>query len=202
MYAPKHFAVEDRDELISFVRREPFGVLVSTDAGGFLATHVPIVVLSDDANAIVLGLHVARANPHWKTLDGQGVLAIFTGAHAMISAGWYAAPQLSVPTWNYSAVHCAGTARITGADGTREILERMVSQFEPSWRIEHADESYIARMQQAIVGIRIDVARIDGVRKLSQNRTPEDRLRVISQLESSARAMDREIGREMRTTEG
>jgi transcriptional regulator len=78
----------------------------------------------------------------------------------------------------------------------------MVSQFEPSWRIEDADESYVARMQQGIVGIRIDVTRIEGVRKHSQNRTPEDRLRVISQLESSARAMDRDLAREMRTTGG
>jgi len=117
----------------------------------------------------------------------------------MISAAWYAAPQLSVPTWNYSAVHCAGTARIADAQGTRAILERMVSQFEPSWRIENADEPYIARMQQAVAGIRIDVERVDGVRKYSQNRTAEDRLRVITQLESSGRAMDREVAREMRT---
>lgn len=198
MYAPKHFALEDRDELISFVRREPFGILVSNDAGGLIATHVPFVVL-DAADTFVLGLHLARANPHWKTLDGKHVLAILQGAHAMISAAWYAAPQLSVPTWNYSAVHCAGTARIADAQGTRAILERMVSQFEPSWRIENADEPYIARMQQAVAGIRIDVERVDGVRKYSQNRTAEDRLRVITQLESSGRAMDREVAREMRT---
>jgi transcriptional regulator len=201
MYAPKHFAVEDRAELISFVRREPFGILVSNDAGGFNASHVPFVVL-DEPDPCVLGLHAARANPHWKALDGQHVLAIFQGAHAMISASWYAAPQLSVPTWNYSAVHCAGSAHIVDAQCSREILERMVSQFEPSWRIEDADESYVARMQQGIVGIRIDVTRIEGVRKHSQNRTPEDRLRVISQLESSARAMDRDLAREMRTTGG
>lgn len=201
MYAPKHFALDDRRELIAFVRREPFGILVSNDAEGLIATHVPFVVI-DEADPPVLGLHVARANPHWKALDGRDVLAIFQGAHAMISASWYAAPQLSVPTWNYSAVHCAGTARIVDARSTREILERMVSQFEPSWRIEDADESYVARMQQAIVGIRIDITRIDGVRKLSQNRTPEDRSNVISQLESSTRAMDRDLAGEMRTRGG
>ena len=201
MYAPKHFAIEDRDELVAFVRREPFGILISNAAGGLIATHVPFVVL-DEADPLVLGLHVARANPHWKALEGQDVLAIFQGAHAMVSASWYAAPQLSVPTWNYSAVHCAGSARILDAQGTRELLERMVSQFEPSWRIEDADESYVTRMQQSIVGIRIRVTRIEGVRKLSQNRTPEDRSNVISQLESSTRAMDRDLAREMRTMSG
>ncbi|HKU66227.1 MAG TPA: FMN-binding negative transcriptional regulator [Candidatus Baltobacteraceae bacterium] len=200
MYVPKHFAIEDRDALISFIRREPFGILVSNDAGAPIAAHVPIMLL-EESGALVLGLHVAKANSQWKGIDGRRVLAIFQGAHAMISASWYAQPHLDVPTWDYSAVHCSGTARVTDANATRTILERTVSQLEPRWRIADADASSIERMQQAIVGVRIDVDGIQGVRKHSQNRTPEDRLRVITQLESSARAMDRELAREMRTTE-
>ena len=59
MYAPKHFAVDDTDTLLSFIKREPFGILVSVDGGAPVATHVPIVVL-EDAAALVLGLHVAK----------------------------------------------------------------------------------------------------------------------------------------------
>ncbi len=199
MYAPKHFAVEDRAALLAFIRREPFGILVSSDAGVPIATHVPAVILRED-DALVLGLHLAKVDPQWKNLDGQPVLAIFHGAHAMISASWYAQPERSVPTWNYSAVHCSGTAHLTDADGTREILERTVEQLEPSWRMESADAEYVGRMQQAIVGVRIRVTRIEGVFKHSQNRMPDDRKRVIEALAASPRAMDRELAQEMGTT--
>jgi len=191
MYVPKHFAVEDRNALIAFIEREPFAIVVSIDSGLPTASHVPIVVLESDP--LVLGLHVAKANTQWQTLEGASALAVFNGPHALISASWYAQPRQNVPTWNYSAVHCTGTAHIASAGETRKILERMVAQFEPSWRIEDADEDYIARMQQAIVGIRLCVDRMVGVAKFSQNRTPDDRARVIAALNGSARAMDKEV---------
>jgi transcriptional regulator len=116
----------------------------------------------------------------------------------MVSASWYAEPQMSVPTWNYAAVHCSGTAETLDGAGTREILERMVAQFEPTWRMETADSGYIERMLQAIVGVRIEVSAIAGVRKYSQNRTAEDRHNVIAALAASSRCSDREVAQQMR----
>lgn len=197
MYVPKQFAVDDAEELHAFLKREPFGILVSSDGGLPVATHVPIVMLAEQPS-LVLGLHVAKANPQWRSLDGQPVLAIFHGPHAMVSASWYAEPQTSVPTWNYAAVHCTGTAHALDASGTRDVVERIVAHFEPSWRMQTADASYIERMLQAIVGIRIDVTAIEGVRKHSQNRTEADRRNVIAALSASARASEREVGEQMR----
>lgn len=191
VYTPKHFAIEDRDELLAFVRREPFGVLVSAAEGRPRATHVPFVVL--DAETPVFGAHVARANDQWRCLDGAQVLAIFQGPHGMVSASWYTDPTHSVPTWNYAAVHCAGRARTTSAERTREILEAMVSAFERGWTIGDADPAYIERMERGIVGIEIEVTSMAGVYKYSQNRTAEDRERVIAELGDS------EIAREMRS---
>ncbi len=192
MYVPKHFAVSDRDALVTFMEREPFGIVVSVDSGIPVATHAPIIVLQREPQ-LVLGLHVAKANPQWQTIDGAKALAIFQGAHALVSASWYAQPKQDVPTWDYSAVHCTGTAHVANAGETREILERTAMQLDPAWRIEDADAEYIARMQQAIVGIRIIVDRIDGAAKYSQNRTPDDRQRVIEALNRSPRAMDKEV---------
>lgn len=191
MYVPKHFSVEDRGELLAFIRREPFGVLVSTVDGKPFATHVPIIA-SDDGERLTLGLRVAKANPQWRTLDGQQVLAIFQGPHAMISASWYVQPEDNVPTWNYSAVHCGGIATVLDAAGTRRVLERLVEQMEPTWRIENADAGYIERMERAIAGIEIAVTDIVGSYKYSESRSPEDRDRVIAALEASSRPMDRE----------
>jgi transcriptional regulator len=197
MYVPKHFAVEDRAEVVAFIRREPFGILVSTLDGKPFATHVPFIV-REDGSSLTLALHIAKANPQWRAIEGQAVLAIFQGPHAMVSAGWYADPVHTVPTWNYSAAHCSGTARLTDASGTRRIIETLVAQFEPAWRIEHAEAEYIARMERAIVGIEIGVTEIGGKFKYSQNRTPEDRERVIEALARSGRAMDREVAEAMR----
>lgn len=201
MYAPKPFAVADRRALVAFIEREPFGILVSNREGKPFATHAPFIV-SDAGESLCLGLHVAKANPHWRCVEDQEVLAIFHGPHAMISAGWYAQPQNSVPTWNYAAVHCTGRARITDAAATANILRRLVEQFEPSWRMEQADADYVARLQQAVVGIEIAVSSIEGTFKYSQNRTMEDRERVIDALSISSRAMDREVAQEMRATLG
>jgi transcriptional regulator len=197
VYVPKHFSVDDRNELLAFVRREPFGIFISSVDGKPFATHAPIVIM-DEGEPLRLGLHVARANPQWRTLDGQDVLAIFQGAHAMISASWYVEPHQNVPTWNYGAVHCSGVARLTDSAGTRRILERLVAQMEPVWRIEEADAQYIERMERAIVGIEVSVTQIVGSYKYSENRSDEDRERVIAALAGSSREMDREVSERMR----
>lgn len=199
MYAPKPFAVTDRRALVAFIEREPFGILASTLEGKPFATHVPFIV-RDDGESLRLGLHVAKANPHWRQVEGTEVLAIFQGPHAMISAGWYAEPRNNVPTWNYSAVHCVGRARITDAAETARMLQALAERLEPSWRMEQADSEYVARLQQAIVGIEIAVSTIEGTRKYSQNHTLDDRERAIAALSASSRAMDREVAEEMRAT--
>lgn len=197
MYAPKPFAVRDRRALVALIEREPFGILVSSTDGKPLATHAPFIV-REDGEQLRLALHVARANPHWRSIDGQEVLAIFQGPHAMISAAWHAQPHRNVPTWNYAAVHCLGRARVAGGDETASILRRLVERLEPSWRMEHADAKYIAQLQQAVVGIEIAVSSIEGAFKYSQNHTLEDRLRVVEMLDASPRAVDRETAGEMR----
>jgi transcriptional regulator len=199
MYVPQYFAVEDRARLLRFIEEEPFGMLVSRVDGSLFATHAPFVVESGSPT-ISLGVHIARANPQWQSIDGQEVLAVFRGAHGMISAGWYANPEQSVPTWNYAAVHCLGTARIADGAGTRRIIERLVSRYDAHWRIEDASPQYIGQMERAIVGIEIAVRRIDGKFKHSQNRPAEDRQRVLEALSKSDRAGDRELANAMRST--
>lgn len=198
MYVPKPFAVQDSRELVAFIEREPFGVLVSDVDGKPFATHLPFVVL-EDGPGLTLGLHLAKPNPQWQTLEGQDVLAIFQGAHAFVSAAWYPQPGLNVPTWNYAAVHCAGRANIADSAQTMRILERLVERFEPSWRIENADGAYIEMLRTGIVGVTIEVTAVEGAFKFLQNHPPEDRERVIAALDASSRPMDREVAREMRT---
>jgi transcriptional regulator len=114
MYVPREFAITGAPALAAFMRAHPFGVLLSAADGTPAATHLPLVVLRDGLD-VVLGTHMARANPHWRELDGADVLAIFQGPHGYVSPRWYTDPQRSVPTWNYAAVHCRGRARLADA---------------------------------------------------------------------------------------
>lgn len=194
MYVPRHFALTDRNALISFIEAHPFGIIVSVVGGKPFATHVPFVIL-DSGEALRLGLHVARANPQWESIRQAPVLAIFNGAHDFVSASWYAQPRESVPTWNYSAVHCLGNATPSDEAGTLRILEVMVQRFEGPgrWSIQSADPAYVERMKRGIVAIDIAVTSIEGKLKFSQNRSDEDRERVLSHLNEHSPALAAEM---------
>lgn len=194
MYVPKHFAVTDRAELARFIEAHAFGILISVANGEPIATHVPFVILSHGEH-LTLGLHVARANPHWQMLEGADVLAIFQGPHAFVSASWYEQPKLSVPTWDYSAVHCRGRASIAGDETTERILRALVAQHEgeSGWSMDDAEPQYLERMKRGIVGIELAVASIEGAYKLSQNRSAAERARVAAELCGSEPQLAAEI---------
>ena len=105
MYVPDAFR-EDRPQVLhDAIRRIGFATLVTT---GLEANHLPMLL-----GGGVLRGHVARANPVWKQGDGAA-LAIFLGAHAYVSPGWYPSKALTgkaVPTWNYITVHARGAIR-------------------------------------------------------------------------------------------
>src|SRR5579875_129699 len=118
VYIPRSFLMSEQDA-VQFVAEHPFAVLFSTTRDGEpLATHLPLV-RRDDGRLVG---HLARANPHWRHLDGARVLAVFLGPHAYISPEWYGAMP-NVPTWNYVTVHATGTCRLlTGQDQLAEAL--------------------------------------------------------------------------------
>ncbi|MDQ2679530.1 MAG: FMN-binding negative transcriptional regulator [Candidatus Eremiobacteraeota bacterium] len=200
MHVPKHFSNDSRAAALEFIRAEPFGMLVSEIGGRPFATHVPFVITAHDPQ-LMLGLHIARVNSHWEHLDGTNVLVVFQRAHAHISAAWYEEPSLTVPTWNYAAIHCTGRATLTDAMRTRGILEQLVGEIEgdAGWRMDDADTDCLEKMQRGIVGIEIAVERIDAQFKYSQNRTESDRRRVIDRLTASSDSNARQLAEEMTT---
>lgn len=199
MYVPAHFAEDDRTKILTLIESEPFGILVSNVDGRPFATHVPFVIMDDGASGPVLGTHVARANPQWKSIETQPVMAIFAGAHAHVSAAWYADPAATVPTWDYAAVHCTGKARLLDAAGARRILDVLVARNEgpDGWTMQTAPEEYVERMIGAIAAMELRVEHIDAQFKYSQNRSDEDRERVLRQLRESPDPVARRLADEM-----
>jgi transcriptional regulator len=123
---------------------------------------------------------MARANPQWRDIRGEA-MAIFSGPHAYISPSWYGEAG-TVPTWNYVAVHAYGTFHLVeDRDGLLDILRRSVTAYEsPMPEPWPFDESagHVEKMLKAIIGFRIEITRLEGKWKLSQNH-PQDRSRKV-----------------------
>lgn len=178
MYIPNSYREDDHDILFDLIQQYNFGIIVSDNDGVPYATHVPFLIDTTDHENPKLRTHLARANPHWKMLaESSKVLCIFQGSHDYISPNWYE-NKISVPTWNYAAIHIYGKpAIIHDADSLRQLVTDLTRTHEytrnPAWDISNAD-SIMEKMLQAIVGIEIPIETIEGKYKFSQNKSHTD----------------------------
>jgi transcriptional regulator len=203
MYVPGAFALDSPEALRALIASYDFATLVSHGPGGLTASHIPILFEPARGAQGTLVAHLARANPHAQALDGAEALAIFQGPHGYISPSLYATHP-SVPTWNYASVHVYGRARlVTDAQSLRAIVARLVEKHESAraapWSMDGLAENYIEGMLRGIIGVEIELSRIEGKHKLSQNRNRVDRTRVIEALSNSVEAHERELGAYMAT---
>ena len=106
MYSPSYNRIEDRAELVAFMRANSFAVLVTGTGGTLHASHLPVRI-NEDGNDLVLDLHMAKSNPQWKEFFDDEAMVVFAGPHAYVSPRWYIDRE-RVPTWNYAAVHAYG----------------------------------------------------------------------------------------------
>lgn len=184
MYLPSHFAVPEREALHRLIAEQPLGALVTQGADGTLdANHLPFELDLTSGPQGTLRGHVARANPVWQQAGaGAEVLVIFRAGDAYISPSWYPSKHenhKSVPTWNYRVVHAHGRLLIRDDEKyVRGVVARLTRQHEATqpkpWRMTDAPPDYIATLLQAIVGIEVEITRLEGKFKLSQNRETRD----------------------------
>lgn len=190
MYAPKHFAVEDRGLLSDVVDEYPFGMLISATAEeGPYVSHLPWLLDRSRGQHGVLRAHMAKANPHWQRIHAdESVLAVFQGPHDYVSPAWYAEDNL-VPTWNYVAVHARGRLKILDSTEARAAtVSALTLQFEARraspWQLD-LDSEPVARMLDFIVAFEIEIESLTGKFKLSQNRGTDNKAGVIAALADS-----------------
>lgn len=188
MYIPAHFQETDLTRLHDFIERHGFALLVSQQHGLLEANHLPLLVERDAGPFGRLWGHMARANSQWRQANGTEVLAVFSGPHAYVSPTWYQAEQV-VPTWNYTVVHAYGRLELVEEpENLLPILQRQVAVYEGSlprpWTLDASSE-FVGRLLKSIVGFRIEISRLEGKWKLSQNHPLERRERVIQALQAS-----------------
>jgi len=202
VYVPKNFAEDDPERVNAFVRRHPFGALVTWDGERPIASHL-LMLLQENGTSRTLTGHMARANPQWKSFAaGKEVLAIFQGAHTYVSAAWYSVP--SAPTWNYTSVHVYGIPRIVSDHRELyELLRALVDSQEAAtpeagrYRLESLSDELRESMMAGIVGFRITITRVEAAAKLSQNRSEADHARIIQKLRERADSDSRSVALEM-----
>lgn len=197
MYTPSAFFVSDLEQLHDFIEAHSFATLVSSNHDRVDSSHLPLLLDRTIGEHGLLTGHFAKANPHWKNLDGRNVLAIFHGPHAYISPTWYA-EQNVVPTWNYVAVHARGTLRIEhDRDRLLDIVRQSVEIYEAvmptPWQPESAEPSFIDGLLDGIVGFAIEIDQLEGKWKLNQNHSAERQQRVIAGLRARPDADSQQI---------
>ena len=196
MYTPKHNRAEDREQVLAFMRAYSFATLVTAHAGFPRATHLPFLVEADGERVRLLA-HMARANEQWRDFaPAEQVLVIFQEPHAYISPRLYEQP-LSVPTWNYVAVHAYGSVRVCDSPADRLAIVRRLIQHTDAGYLPQFDAlppDFVESKLKGIVAFEIDVDELQARFKLSQDRSENERRTIVSALSADSGAVRATIG--------
>jgi transcriptional regulator len=186
MYSPPYNQLEDRAELLQFMRTNSFVLLVSGTSGSLQGSHLPATVHDDDGE-IRLDMHMARNNRQWQDFFDDEVMVVFSGPHAYVSPRWYEEKE-RVPTWNYAAVHAYGIPRVIQDRKLKAASQRrLIQTLDPQWlpAFDALRKEYVDAMLDGIVNFEIAVTRLETRWKLSQNRSRREQELIASELDKS-----------------
>ena len=194
MYIPAEFEVTQVEELHQLIQNYPLGILFTHGRSGLDANHLPFELQVDHTELGILHAHVSRHNLVWQDVNnGDEVMVVFRAGDAYISPQWYPSKQehhQQVPTWNYRVVHAYGRVTIRDDERyVRGVVARLTrtheaTQAEP-WKMSDAPKDYLEPMLKAIVGIEIEITRLQGKLKLGQNKDQRDVLGVANALKET-----------------
>ncbi len=203
MYVPPAFRLEELPEIHAAMEAARLATVVTATAEGLMATPLPLFLVPEEGPFGTLYGHLARANLQWSSPTRGEALAIFPGPDAYVTPSWYASKREHgrvVPTWNYEAVHAHGVPEFFEDEARLlEAVTRLTERHEAGraapWAVTDAPERFVQGQLRGIVGLRLPIARLVGKRKMSQNRSAEDRAGVAAGLGASGRPTDREVAR-------
>ena len=183
MYLRPAFTETDSTRILSLIRENPFGLLITVSSGvaDIAGSHIPFTV-RETADGFRLLAHLAADNPQSAQLAGGQAMAVFTGPHAYIAPGWYRT-QPAVPTWDYCAVHVHGTLSLLEDEAEIAANLRSLAEQDPAgFDLDSLPELYRRKMIAGTRGFSLTPTKIEAQWKMSQNRSPADREGVIAAL--------------------
>jgi transcriptional regulator len=183
MLIPAEFQETKTEEMHRIIRNFPLGTLVTHTEHGLDGNHIPFELQMGKEPADFLNAHIARDNPLTQQIQADAeVLVIFRGVQGYISPSWFPNKQIThrfVPTWNYEVVHVHGRMQLIDDDRfKRGLLAKLTRAHEANqskpWKMGDAPADFLDQMLRAIVGVTVQITRMECVRKLSQNREQVD----------------------------
>jgi transcriptional regulator len=181
VYNPGRFKSYDKKEAFELMDQNPFATVINVAEGKPMVSQLPLTPTRDGDSIVLIG-HMARANPQWRSLTSSQVTVLFQGPHTYITPKWYV--ETDVPTWNYSSVQVEGQAELLeNHDTIVECLRHLTAHVERHW--PSGWEFSIPRdlagdsLAKSIVAFRIRIEELHFKKKLSQNRSAEDRAGVM-----------------------
>ncbi|WP_316830271.1 FMN-binding negative transcriptional regulator [Pedobacter aquatilis] len=201
MYKLPYFTAGNQDEVLEFMHQNTFVTLVGFDGEFPVATQVPVKTVVSESIIKLIG-HVMTKTDHCSAFaKNPNVLAIFTGAHAYISASVYETPQ-SASTWNYKTVQAKGMIKLLSNEETYPVIKDLTDKYEnphtSAAAFNKMDETYIQKHLKAITGFEIAVTNIDHVFKMSQNHSHQNKESIVAYLEKSDDNLAHEVANEMK----
>jgi transcriptional regulator len=200
VYVPNQYRAADLEAAIGVIRSFPLGTVISVVAGAPFVSYVPFTIVRTELSLELTG-HCSRANPHWKYFEEASVLIIFRGPDGYISPRFYQDCAVNVPSWNYIAVHCTGTAAVAPPEETDAILHSLVDQMETPaekpWRIDDMHDVSLEKLKKAIVPFRVAVSSVEAKFKLSQRGSDGDIGGLIAGLRETGLEKDRILAQQM-----
>jgi transcriptional regulator len=191
MYIPAHFAAGD-EQTRELLARHGAADLITLTEDGLLATMLPFIHEPAAGEHGALHGHLARNNEQWREPALGESLVIVRGPDAYVSPSWYAAKAEHgrvVPTWNYVTAHVYGRLVVHDDPGwVEDLVRRLTIKHESDlgqampWSVDDAPRQFVEGQLRAIVGIELQITRIQAKAKLSQNRPEGDVAGVVAGL--------------------
>ncbi len=201
MYKNPQFEEKDPEKVMAFMQAHSFITLIGYDGDYPVVTQIPITIEQREGEVYLIG-HVMKKTDHYQAYaKNENVLALFTGAHAYVSASVYQDPAVA-STWNYSSVQAKGTIRLLNDLETRAVIRELTDRYEnPATSraaFHHMTEEYIEKNLKAICGVEILVQNMASVFKLSQNHPSANRASIINHLSKSDDVNDQQVAEDMK----
>ena len=191
LFAPGHFELSDVDQILDFVAEHPLAQFISVVEDKVRATAAPLIFEREARESgrtrYEFYGHIARRNPQSASvMASQDAVVLLQGPDAYISPRWNVATPV-LPTWSYVTVQLRGRFEpVTGLKETRALLERTVEHFErragTDWALENAPPELVGNLIHHIVAFHFIAWEMQGIARLSQNRTEADRQGIVTGL--------------------
>lgn len=206
MHVPPEYRT-DPAVALQLVREHPLALLVTRTSGEWHMSHLPLILdtraapVDSTLEGRRLVGHMNRANPQWQDLrtSTQGRL-VFHGPDAYVTPELYDTVP-AAPTWNFAAVHLHGRAAALPDDDRLGVLTDTVDAYEKrngsAWD-RTTSHDYFRRLEPAVGAFTFDVERVEAIAKLSQDKSPATRARIVGGLESGPRGTARDLAALMR----